>query len=597
MIRNVLLITILTLLCACTFLPMLNNSAENGENGKNSTNSTIRIVVNGIDNDVVENIRDHISMSRSACTVPVDLLRPRINKARTETTTALQALGYYEANIALELLETEDCPTLNINVEPGRRMSVDDVKIEITGDAGNDRLFMARLEKIPLNKGDPLNHGNYSKAKSLIESVATELGYLEGRFEHSVLTIDMENYAARISLIYNSGERYRLGDIKLTQNPKELRESLVNRLIEAPRGEYFNTREIIKIQERLSSSNYFKDVEVRPRLTTNEEKTIPVDVTVTPSDRHKVSASFGYASDEGFRGRLGYTDRRWNDRGHRLGGEIRLSQIERGLSANYQIPRKHPSNEWLQFTAGLRQEEVDTFDAIKGRISITESKRRPWGFLENRFISLSRDDFEIGGEDNSGTYLIPGLRWNRRVTDNDLYPQRGLDISIEARGGTEAIISDTSFARTHLHVHYLKGIGYGVRIGVRTDLGALWVDEFRALPPSERFFAGGDNSIRGYGFQDLGPVNDLGLVIGGKYLGVASLELEKRLFGKWGVATFVDTGNAFGGPGSNTGVKIGAGVGIRWLSPVGPVRLDMAHPFDDDTDTVIRFHIRIGTDI
>ena len=76
-----------------------------------------------------------------------------------------------------------------------------------------------------------------------------------------------------------------------------------------------------------------------------------------------------------------------------------------------------------------------------------------------------------------------------------------------------------------------------------------------------------------------------------------SLELEKRLFGKWGVATFVDTGNAFGGPGSNTGVKIGAGVGIRWLSPVGPVRLDMAHPFDDDTDTVIRFHIRIGTDI
>ena len=217
MIRNVLLITILTLLCACSFLPMLNNGVENGENGKNGTHSTIRIVINGIDDDGVENIRDHISLSRSACTVPVDLLRPRINKAQTETTTALQAFGYYEANIALELLETEDCPTLNINVEPGRRMSVDDVKIEITGDAENDRLFMARLEKIPLNKGDPLNHGNYSKAKSLIESVATELGYLEGRFEHSVLTIDMENYAARISLIYNSGERYRLGEINLTQ--------------------------------------------------------------------------------------------------------------------------------------------------------------------------------------------------------------------------------------------------------------------------------------------------------------------------------------------------------------------------------------------
>ena len=156
-------------------------------------------------------------------------------------------------------------------------------------------------------------------------------------------------------------------------------------------------------------------------------------------------------------------------------------------------------------------------------------------------------------------------------------------------------ISDTSFITGIFNAQYLRALPFDFRTILRGNLGGMWVDEFRALPPSERFFAGGDKSIRGYDYQDLGPINSSGSVIGGRYLGVMSFELEKYFTDSWGAAAFIDSGNAFGGPGENTGLKTGAGLGLRWRSPVGPVRVDLAHPLDDD-DTLFKLHLRIGPD-
>lgn len=586
------------LLTGCSWIPFSNkdNKAVEENTNQSTTEPTVNIIVTGVDDPVADNIRAHVGVSRSRCTIPVELLQRRAGKTQTEAAIALQAFGYYEAQTSISLSSTPDCPTARIDVKPGRRMQIKKVQLIIEGEADNDPEFEQMLRDLPLREGADLNHADYSSAKSLIESAAAELGYMEGRFVNAKLKIDMESYSAIAILQYQSGERYKLGDIRIFQDPPILREDLVRRLLEAPVGENYRAEEIVRIQDRLSTSSYFSQVEARPQLSATENNTIPVDVTVKPSKKHYFTASVGFATDEGFRSRFGYTNRWWNNRGHRLGAEAHLSQTEQGISANYQIPREHPSNEWLQFTTGLRQQNVDTFETQAAKFSITESKRRLWGIMENRFISISREDFDVGGEKGIGTFLIPGIRWNRRVVDNELYPEQGLDLSFETRGATEALVSDTSFIRTSLHGHYLQAFAFGFRSFVRGDLGAMWVDRFRSLPPSERFFAGGDNSIRGYDFEDLGPVNNFGKVIGGRYLGIISFELEKHLTGDWGVAGFVDTGNAFGGPGINTGLKTGVGLGLRWRSPVGPVRIDLAHPLDDD-DTLIRFHVRIGPDL
>ena len=130
---------------------------------------------------------------------------------------------------------------------------------------------------------------------------------------------------------------------------------------------------------------------------------------------------------------------------------------------------------------------------------------------------------------------------------------------------------------------------------LRSSFGGTWVGDFFELPPSERFFTGGDNTIRGYEFEELGPEDDAGEVIGGTYLGIVSLEYEHPVTNTWSGAAFVDAGNSFGGEGSSTGIKLGIGVGVRWRSPVGPIRADLAHPVGGNQ--TIRFHLRIGPDL
>jgi translocation and assembly module TamA len=134
------------------------------------------------------------------------------------------------------------------------------------------------------------------------------------------------------------------------------------------------------------------------------------------------------------------------------------------------------------------------------------------------------------------------------------------------------------------------------RLITRLSLGAMVVDDFNQLPPELRFFAGGDRSIRGFDYQQLGTTNAAGLVIGGEYLAVGSIEFERYFLPKWGAAVFVDGGDAF-----RTGefdMNIGAGIGVRWRSPVGVVRVDVAKPVSDSVGgDSIRFHVTIGPDL
>jgi translocation and assembly module TamA len=191
--------------------------------------------------------------------------------------------------------------------------------------------------------------------------------------------------------------------------------------------------------------------------------------------------------------------------------------------------------------------------------------------------------------------VTPGFTWHRTVANDELFPTRGYDVTLEIKGAAEQVFADTSFASSLLSVGWVRGLPWRSRILLRGSFGAIWVDEFGSLPPSKRFFAGGDNSVRGYDLESLGPVDDSNDVIGGTTLGVISAELEHYFTDTWGVATFVDSGNAYGGDGRSTGLQTGVGIGARWRSPIGPVRFDIAHPLDDP-DNSFRVHLRIGPD-
>jgi translocation and assembly module TamA len=275
--------------------------------------------------------------------------------------------------------------------------------------------------------------------------------------------------------------------------------------------------------------------------------------------------------------------------------EGRLGLVERSFNTNYSIPRERPGYEWLNFNAGVRQQVVDSFDTVTTSIGLNESKYRPFGIREFRYVDFKRDDFDVASQSGTTALLIPGVRWSLRRTDDPVNVSRGFDVSLDLRAASRDVLSDVSLFRAQFDAAGVRALPLGFRFLGRASLGGLISDDFLALPPAQRFFAGGDASVRGYAFQSLGPVNDTGSVVGGSLLGVASAELERFLTRKWGVAAFVDAGNAFAGAGSTTSLAIGIGLGVRWRSPIGPVKVDFAHPLEDGEED-LRLHVRIGPD-
>jgi translocation and assembly module TamA len=321
-----------------------------------------------------------------------------------------------------------------------------------------------------------------------------------------------------------------------------------------------------------------------------------VDVTLTPRKPHQFTASVGASTDTGPRLRLGYENRRLNRRGHRLNGRISASPVQQEITTGYRIPLKDPRSEWLSFEAGVQQEDTDTSDTTGFKLAVRQTKKRRNEWLETRFVEATREKFDVGTQSGViSTLLIPGISWSQAVSEAALKPTWGHRVFFELKGGVDSLLSDTTFARARLSAGWIKGLPWDGRILVRGEAGALSVDEFDVLPPSQRFFTGGDTSVRGYEFQSLGPEDNAGNVVGGKYLLVGSIEYEHPILNKWSAAVFTDAGNAFSDTHSNQGFKVGIGFGVRWTSPIGPIRLDLAHPVGETP--LFRIHFRLGPDI
>jgi translocation and assembly module TamA len=178
--------------------------------------------------------------------------------------------------------------------------------------------------------------------------------------------------------------------------------------------------------------------------------------------------------------------------------------------------------------------------------------------------------------------------------DDELLTRNGDRVSLNVRGAAEGFVSDVSFAQTRVEGKLIKGFPGQNRGIVRIEAGATSTRDFRSLPASYRFFAGGATSVRGYGYNSIGPRDELDHVIGGPYLLVGSLEADHRFLPRWGLAAFFDMGNAlnnFGDP-----LKRGAGTGLRWISPAGLVRLDFAWGLDR-AGTPFNVHLTVGPEL
>ena len=275
--------------------------------------------------------------------------------------------------------------------------------------------------------------------------------------------------------------------------------------------------------------------------------------------------------------------------------EMRLSKPERSLTTEYTIPLERPTVDYVSFGATLDAFDTETSKGNRALLNASHSIGLENGWRRTLSLEYLFEDFEVGAQDDNARLLVPGITWSRVKGGGKDYIRRGMRLSLHAEGASDALLSTANYIQLYTSDKYIYAINDDWRLLTRFDLGATWVDDLLKLPPSKRFYAGGDNSVRGFAFEDLGPRDDNNDVVGGRYLAVGSLEVERHLQGKWSAAVFIDAGNAFD-INYPAETAYGAGFGLRWRSPVGPIRFDLArgHVMDEQT---LRLHIVLGPEL
>ncbi|WP_339866332.1 autotransporter assembly complex family protein [Pseudohongiella nitratireducens] len=579
------------------------------------------IRISGADGELAANIRDHVGTPELSCSVSqrrLDRQRPQV---RRNTQRAAQAIGYYQATVditftalsamtaqpeeagqASSVGNTDDnneirCWELDIDISPGQRVLFGDINISIA-DQSRAALFAPVLSTLPVQRGNPLRHSEYESLKSLISGHAIENGFFASRFTQSELAIDLQRQRADINLIFEPGERYSFGDISIT-TPDALSESFVQRFITLRPNSPYHSEDLVEQRQHLNSSQYFSRVAVTPDLDQTGDRVIPVNIGLTLRPRRVYTVGAGVNTDSGPRLTGNYEDRYINRRGHRFLAETSLSTLQQDASVSYVIPLQDPVNDSLRFSAGFQREEADTYITNTYRTGVTHRSLVAGSWVQNLYVNYEREKSELIETETGDPELqrnnttIFGANWTRTKSDDPIFPRNGWRLFGQVQGSYDGLLSNTTFTQIEGNVKWIHSLG-PTRIIARAEAATTIADTLLELPVSVRYFTGGDTSIRGYQFGELGAMNEEGEVIGGKHLLVGSLEYDFPVMGEdWRGAVFFDTGNSFRDFDTMT-LKRSAGIGFRWISPIGPIRLDLAHAISDDA---FRLHITMGPDL
>lgn len=525
-------------------------------------------------------------------------LRRYAGTAETQVEEALRALGYYSPVIEWEVIEPsgeeEKPPRLVLTVEPGEPVRIRSRKVEIDGPASDDSEFMGPLPKKPA-EGDVLNHGEYSSLRQTIENRASRLGYFDGRFTERRLEVDPEKRVADITLIYRSGERYRLGEVSFREG-HEFEEQLLERFVRFEPGEYFHSDKIAKLNSDLSNSGYFSGVDIEASPESAEDGVIPVNVGLTTRPPRSVAAGVGFSTDVGPRFRGNWREHWVNPMGHSRGVETELSVPRQNLSTWYELPLDPPMTDSIRLSAGYQREEIEDIESELLTLGQQWKHQLDDGWKQVASLRWEGERFRIGDDrPETSSLLLPGLGYSKLQSDSPMDPSRGYRIQFDVTGSHRAALSNVDILHVNVLVRGLYTLAGNHRFLSRFQLGGVGTNRFSDVPPSLRFFAGGDQSVRGYGYETLSPRDSDGVAVGGRYLMVGSAEYQYEFTDNWRVAAFVDEGNAIDD--LPDPLATGAGLGIRWISPVGPLRLDIAKGLDSEFGGEWRIHFSMGPEL
>lgn len=554
----------------------------------------VRVEVIGLEGLMAESARQAIELRALASRKQASpaLIRRLHERAAAEIAKALEAFGHYQVRVESTLEQQGPTWVASYRVDPGPPTLVVQLQIDTAGVAAENRRVARVVERFRPRLGEVLYHPTYEDNKTRLFQALLAEGYLEAEIEQARVAVVRASNEADIQLVYQPGPRYALGATRFVGSQVDTHR--LTRLLPYAEGDEYRLSKLLNLQRRLVDTGYFSVVDVAPDVDELADGRVPIEVRLEPTARTEYRAGLFFGTDSG-PGLRGSMERRWlNHRGDQGRAELEFSDKLSYGAVIYTIPLDRPGRPLIQAKASWSDRITDSSESRQKRLSV--SYLGEWrGWKQNLSINLLDGDFEVGGESGSSTLAYPSWELSRSSLRPAGDPVRGHSLALTLRGAPAALGSDTDFLQLLAQGRYVRRIGKdGDKLILKADLGATYVDDFNRLPPELRFFAGGDRSLRGFAFQELGPENDAGRVRGGPYLATVSAEYERRISEPWAVAGFVDAGNAFDSGQFDPVVSVGGGV--RWRGPVGLVRLDLGVGVSE-SDTPLRLHLIIGGDL
>ncbi len=599
----------------------------------------LEVRVEGLEAPLRDNVLALLSVEqrRQLPGFTVERLRHLHRQAEREIRTALQPFGYYNPEINGELeapRPDREGWRATYRVDAGPRVHIRRLDIRLIGVDENQALWQPTLDDLPLARDAPLIHADYDTAKAALLDFAHDNGYLDANYPVSRVEVDPNTQSASVLLHLETGPRYRFGDARIEQGLFD--DDFIRRYLTFDQDTPLTRERLASLRRELSSSGYFDGVKIRADETqANAANQVPLEIQLTPALPNKYRFRLGYGTDSGAGLRVDWKRRYLTRRGHHFNlGALAVEEKNKLIAnLNYQIPIQPVQNTYLALEAryegktlghddiGLEEGDETRLSSQQLRIAL-HHPRQLFGIELEEILSIGLitdryDIFEVlfghlpGGNQKTISQilgderttlnpdfqaLVPEVKWIYQRSNDPIFPSDGEYLSLAMRGAVEGAISNVSFFQAQLGGIYIRELFGNDRIIARGQ--AAWTDveshailgmTFNQYPESYEFRTGGDSTVRGYAYESL--VGD-DVITGGKHLLVGSIEYEKKILPDWSVAAFYDIGNAFNDF-SDPGLKSGAGIGGRWYSPVGLVRLDLAFALDDE-GSPWRIHFRIG---
>jgi len=521
----------------------------------------------------------------------------------------LATLGYFTPTLTLELNETPQgakAPReIVINVSPGELTKVSNVQISYAGPIADDPAAESQRDTIrtawALRAGQPFTQQAWDDAKTTALRSLTAKRFPTGSIAISRAEVDADRSEARLSVTYQSGPAYKFGPLVL-RGIQRYDPDGARRIARLPSGQDYDQQKLLDAQQRLASSGYYDSVFLTLDTDGGNPLAAPVIAQLREAPLQKVVLGVGFTTDNGPRLSIDHIHNQVPLLGWRAVSRLSVDNDIKSLSTELKaIP---DDRGWRWFAgAELKSEQSGSYVVDSGRLRGGRSKS---GDHIDRSYFLQYDYAQNRGTNAppSASAVTANWGWTGRYFDDNSAPSRGYGLALEVAAGYTLTGEQVPFTRTYARWLGVLPLGSAEdkelrarrsRLQLRVEAGAVSAKDSAQIPSTLMFLTGGDTTVRGYSYKQIGTVRADGTTVAGRYLGVASVEWQRPFvynnkLTEWESVVFVDAGAVADKPGELK-PKVGVGVGARWRSPVGPVQADLAYGVDSKK---FRLHFRLG---